>query len=300
VTTFHEGELLVQDRAGVRREAQRVGQMLRPAIRPDARAFLAERQFAIVAAEGEGGRVWASILVGQRGFLAGSDDGTWLDVSALPDPGDPIARAFSLGSSLGLVAIDFAARRRYRVNGIIQSIGPGFSLDVREAFGNCPKYIHAYTPKPDGPAATASATASTELDDLQRQWIETSETFFLGTLHPDAGADASHRGGAAGFIRVTAPRKLLWGDYTGNRLFQSLGNTAVHPPAGLLFLQPETGSTLQLTGTLEIDWSPEAAATLPGAERVLRFSIEQVVERPGAIPLRWSRGEPSPANPPAR
>ena len=119
-------------------------------------------------------------------------------------------------------------------------------------------------------------------------------------MHPDAGADASHRGGAAGFVRVAGPRNLLWGDYAGNRLFQSLGNTAVHPPAGLLFLEPETGSTLQLTGTLEIDWSPEAAATIPGAERVLRFSIEQVVERTGAIPLRWARGDSSPANPPAR
>ncbi|HET9036253.1 MAG TPA: pyridoxamine 5'-phosphate oxidase family protein [Myxococcaceae bacterium] len=298
--TFHEGELLVQDRAGVRGEARRVGQMLRPAIRPDARTFLAERRFAIVAAEGDGGRVWASILVGPPGFLASSDDGTWLDVSVLPEPGDPIAPAFSLGNSIGLVAIDFAARRRYRVNGIIQSVGPGFSLDVREAFGNCPKYIHAYSSQADGTLAPGNATASDELDDRQRQWIETSETFFLGTMHPDAGADASHRGGAAGFVRVSGPRKLLWGDYLGNRLFQSLGNTAVHPPAGLLFLDPETGSTLQLTGTLEIDWSPEAAATIPGAERVLRFSIEQVVERPGAIPLRWVRGQSSPANPPAR
>jgi uncharacterized protein len=298
--TFHEGELLVQDRAGVRGEARRVGQMLRPAIRPDARTFLAERRFAVVSAEGDGGRVWASILVGPPGFLASSDDGTWLDVSVRPEPGDPIAPAFSLGNSLGLVAIDFAARRRYRVNGIIQSASPGFSLDVREAFGNCPKYIHAYTPQPDGAVADASSTTSEQLDDRQRQWIETSETFFLGTVHPDAGADASHRGGAAGFVRVTGPRALIWGDYTGNRLFQSLGNTAVHPPAGLLFLEPETGSTLQLTGTLEIDWSPEAAANIPGAERVLRFSIDQVVERPGAIPLRWSRGKSSPANPPAR
>ena len=297
---FHEGELLVQDRAGVRREARRVGQMLRAAIRPDARTFLAERRFVIVAAETVGGRVWVSIIAGPAGFVASSEDGTRLDVNVGPDLGDPIGPAISNENSVGLLAIDFTARRRYRVNGVIRPVGAGIPLEVREAFGNCPKYIHAYTALPDGPVAHASPRTSDSLDDGQRAWIERSETLFLGTMHPDAGADASHRGGAPGFVRVTGPRELVWGDYSGNKLFNSLGNTAVHPPAGLLFLDPGTGSTLQLTGNLEIDWSPEAAAATPGAERVLRFSIEQVVERRGAIPLRWARGETSPFNPPAR
>ena len=298
--TFHEGELLVQDRAGVRGEARRVGQMLRVVIRPDARPWLAERPFVVLAAEAASGAVWVSILAGPPGLARSSEDGTQLDVSIRPAPGDPIAGLVSTGTSVGVLAIDFASRRRYRVNGTVRSDGTGISLDVREAFGNCPKYIHAYTPLPDGPLSPEPPRTSDRLNDHQRRWIEQAETLFIGTTHPDAGADASHRGGAPGFVRVTGPRQLVWGDYSGNRLFQSLGNTAVHPPAGLLFLDPETGSTLQLTGTLEIDWSPEAAATIPGAERVLRFSIEQIVERPGAIPLRWSRGQASPFNPPAR
>jgi len=220
-------------------------------------------------------------------------------VSVVPEPEDPIAPAIAAGSSIGVVAIDFATRRRNRVNGIVHPTGPGFSLEVREAFGNCPKYIHAYTPLPDGPVSREKPRTSDRLDDRQKRWIEQAETLFLGTTHPDAGADASHRGGAPGFVRVTGPRELVWGDYSGNRLFQSLGNTAVHPSAGLLFLEPETGSLLQLTGSLDIDWSPEAAATIPGAERILRFSIAEIVERRGAIPLRWARGEASPFNPPA-
>ena len=297
---FHEGELLVQDRAGVRGEARRVGQMLRAAIRPEARPWLAERRFVILAAESVGGRIWVSIIAGPPGFVVSSEDGTQLDVTIGPEPGDPIGPAISRENSVGVLAIDFATRRRYRVNGVVRSEDPGIPLDVHEAFGNCPKYIHAYRPLPDGPVSHASPRSSDRLDDRQWQWIEQAETLFLGTTHPDAGADVSHRGGAAGFVRVTGPRELVWGDYSGNRLFQSLGNTAVHPPAGLFFLEPGTGSTLQLTGSLEIDWSPEAAAVIPGAERVLRFSIEQVVERPGAIPLRWARGETSPFNPPAR
>jgi uncharacterized protein len=297
--TFHEGELLVQDRAGVRGEAKRVGQMVRVEIRPDIRAWLAERRFIILAAETVGGRVWVTLLAGAPGIVRSSEDGTALDVSVLPDPGDPIAPAISAGSSVGAVAIDFATRRRNRVNGVVRPAASGFSLEVREAFGNCPKYIHAYTALPDGPVSHERARTSDQLDDRQKRWIEQSETLFLGTTHPDAGADASHRGGAPGFVHVTGPRELVWGDYSGNRLFQSLGNTAVHPPAGLLFFEPGTGSLLQLTGSLDIDWSPEAAATIPGAERILRFSITEIVERRGAIPLRWARGGASPFNPPA-
>ncbi|HEY3587814.1 MAG TPA: pyridoxamine 5'-phosphate oxidase family protein [Myxococcaceae bacterium] len=297
---FHEGELLVQDRAGVRGEARRVGQILRVEIRPDARPWLAERRFVIVAAETVGGRVWVTILAGSPGVARSSEDGTQFGVSVLPDPEDPIAPALSAENSVGILGIDFATRRRYRVNGVVRPAAAGFSLEVREAFGNCPKYIHAYTPRPDGPVSYEKPRTSGRLDDRQKHLIEQAETFFLGTTHPDAGADASHRGGAPGFVRVTGPRELVWGDYSGNRLFQSLGNTAIHPPAGLLFLEPETGSTLQLTGSLDIDWSPETAASIPGAERVLRFSIAEVVERRGTIPLRWARGESSPFNPPAR
>ena len=297
---FHEGELLVQDRAGARGEARRVGQMLRVEIRPDVRPWLAERRFVVLAAETVGGRVWVSILAGPPGVVRSSDDGTQLDLTALPDQADPIAPAISPGSSIGVLAIDFAARRRYRVNGAVRSAGAGISVEVREAFGNCPKYIHAYAALSDGPVSHKSPRTSERLNDRQKHWIEQAETLFLGTTHPDAGADVSHRGGAAGFVRVTSPRELVWGDYSGNRLFQSLGNTAVHPPAGLLFVETETGSTLQLTGALGIDWSPEAAATIPGAERVLRFSITEIVERRAAIPLRWARGESSPFNPPAR
>ncbi|HUM10974.1 MAG TPA: pyridoxamine 5'-phosphate oxidase family protein [Myxococcaceae bacterium] len=297
---FHDGELLVQQRAGVLSEAKRVGQMLRPAIPPAARTFYAERRFAVLSAATVGGRVWVSILAGPTGFLHVSEDGTRLDINAAPRIDDPIAPAIYVDNSVGLLGIDFAARRRNRVNGTVRSVGAGIALEVREAFGNCPKYIQAYTPLPDGSVAQGPSGSSDRLDGHQRRWIEQAETLFLGTVHPEAGADASHRGGAPGFVRVTGPRELVWGDYSGNRLFNSLGNAAVHPPAGLLFLDARNGSTLQLSGSLQIDWSPEAAATIPGAERVLRFSIDQVVERTGAIPLRWAPGEPSPFNPPAR
>ena len=298
--TFHEGELLVQERAGVLEDARRVGQMVRTAIPEGARAFLAERRFVVLSAATMGGRVWVSVLAGPPGVLSVPNGGARLDVAAEPRSDDPIAPALFADNPVGLLAIDFVTRRRYRVNGTVRPTRGGISIAVREAFGNCPKYIRAYRPLPDAVTSLSDTRSGDRLEDRQHRWIERAETLFLGTSHPQAGADASHRGGAPGFVRVTGPRELVWGDYSGNRLFNSLGNAAVQPAAGLLFLDPETGSTLQLSGTLQIDWSPEAAAAIPGAERVVRFSAVEVVERSAAVPLRWAPGEPSPANPPAR
>jgi hypothetical protein len=115
----------------------------------------------------------------------------------------------------------------------------------------------------------------------------------VATVHPD-GADASHRGGHPGFLRVDSPRELSWRDYAGNAMFLTLGNLAADPRAGLLILDWTTGTTLQLTGEAHTEFEPDGA-------RVVRFRIAEAVETPAALPLRWSAPEYSPANPlPAR
>src|SRR5215813_14557388 len=149
--------------------------MLRAAIRPDARVLLAERRFVVLAAEATDGHVWVSLVTGPAGFVTSSEDGTRLHVANAPDRDDPIAAALAPESSVGLLGIDFQARRRYRVNGTVQPVSSGISLDVREAFGNCPKYIHAYTPLPDGSVSGSSPRTADRLDERQKLWIEQAE-----------------------------------------------------------------------------------------------------------------------------
>ena len=93
-------------------------------------------------------------------------------------------------------------------------------------------------------------------------------------------------------------RRLSFPDYAGNTMFMTLGNLAANPRAGLLFLDWERGDTLQLSGRAVVDWSPERAAALPGAERVVDFEVDAVVRAPRALPLRWALEERSRFNPP--
>ena len=298
--SFHEGELAVQKQAGVLTSAGRTGRMVQRTIAPARWNFLTERRFAVLAAQTPDGAVWASIVTGPPGFLAIEDHGAALHIRANVRPADPLISTLVEGARVGLVAIDFEARRRFRINGHVVSTVDGLRLGVDEAYGNCPKYIQSYVPRADVRGQQSEPRSGTQLDLSQISWIARADAFFLGTVHPTVGADASHRGGAPGFVRVLSPTELAWGDYSGNTLFNSLGNAAVEPAAGLLFIDFETGSTLQLTGRLTIDWSPGAAAEIPGAERVLRFAIDRVLQTDAAIPLRWILSEPSPFNPPAR
>ncbi|HEX5403429.1 MAG TPA: pyridoxamine 5'-phosphate oxidase family protein, partial [Pseudonocardiaceae bacterium] len=117
VTGFHEGELAVQRRAGVSADAARLVTMLdEPDLDGGARLFLAARTFAVLAARDADGRLWSSPLTGPAGFLNGY--ATTLDVHTVARPGDPLAE-LPVGQPVGVLAIDFATRRRFRVNGTL-------------------------------------------------------------------------------------------------------------------------------------------------------------------------------------
>jgi hypothetical protein len=146
------------------------------------------------------------------------------------------------------------------------------------------------------PPATRESAA---LDRRQAALAARADTFFIASAHPQRGADASHRGGRPGFVEVSDDgRRLTFPDYSGNRMFQTLGNLAVNPRAGLLFLDWESGTALQLTGRARIVWDEQAVAVRPGAERLIEFAVDAVQEQQRALPARFSLIEPHRLNPP--
>jgi predicted pyridoxine 5'-phosphate oxidase superfamily flavin-nucleotide-binding protein len=122
-----------------------------------------------------------------------------------------------------------------------------------------------------------------------RALVAGADTFFIASWHPGGGADASHRGGRPGFVRVLDDTTLEFPDYPGNNMFNTLGNLVGHPRAGLLFVDFERGDLLQLTGRAQVLWKPDTA---------VRVAIEEVLETPRGGSLRFELVEPSPVNPP--
>jgi hypothetical protein len=168
------------------------------------------------------------------------------------------------------------------VNGALESGADGeIVIRVEQVYSNCPKYIQRRTVEREelGGAARLVRRA-TVLTEEQRAWLRRADTFFIATLNPEEGADASHRGGMPGFIEVEGDR-LVWPDYAGNMMYNTLGNIAVHPRAGLLVPDFSSGSVLQLTGRAGILWS---GGDVPGAERRVELEVEEVVEIAGVLP----------------
>src|SRR6266702_1735805 len=154
---FHEGELAVQRRAGVEHLAARLESMLdRPGFGDGLRRFLAERDLAVLTGRDCAGRLWASPLTGQPGMLNAC--GTRLCVAVAPAAGDPLA-GLPTGQPVGLLAIEFATRRRVRVNGtLIAAGGPVLEIEVAQAYGNCPQFIQQRLLRP-ALAATSDGSA---------------------------------------------------------------------------------------------------------------------------------------------
>jgi predicted pyridoxine 5'-phosphate oxidase superfamily flavin-nucleotide-binding protein len=214
-------------------------------------------------------------------------------VRAPLDPADPAVRVLAPGAPVGLLGIALDTRRRNRANGVIREAGPeGFVLEVRQSFGNCPRYIHprALLGVPPG-AAVAEPLRG--LDAAARAAVGRADTLFVASCarpgEPDGGADLSHRGGPPGFVRVDGD-VLTVPDYPGNHYLDTLGNLLEVPRAGVVVPDFATGDLLHLGGEVELVWGGPEVGRHPGAERLWRLRVRAALRRRAAFPFR-SAGE---------
>lgn len=284
---FHEGELAVQRRAGVQAMARRVGNGIQPFLTLPFAAFLHEQQMAVIGSTDPLGRLWASIVVGNPGFIE-VQSSTLVQVHALPPATDPLLENLLVNPQVGMLVIQLENRQRVRVNGTATLYPNGLEISTQEVYGNCPKYIQSRQIELRAEAVSPDSVKvyrTNALTPTQQRWIARADTFFLASAHPEWGTDSSHRGGNPGFIQVADPTHLMVPDYAGNMMFNTLGNIAANPYIGLLFVDFDSGSTLQLTAKAEIVWAPDAIAHFPGAERLLEITIAEVIETPEVLPL---------------
>jgi len=305
---WHAGERAVQEHVGVAERMAELGpRVVRHWMPEQHQRFFEQLPFMLVGSVDAQGRPWASVLTGHPGFVQ-APDANRLEFDARPIEGDPLAQALIPGAGLGLLGIELHTRRRNRASGHVTQVREhGFTLAIDQSVGNCPRYIQgrefAWARDADD-LQPRGIDAMTALDDEARAMVARADTLFVATAAPqqdgdgDRGADVSHRGGRAGFVKIEDERTLLVPDYAGNNFFMTLGNLQLNPRAGVLFIDFERGDLLTLTGRTEIVWDGDPAlAALPGAERAWRFRIESGWRLREALPLRWTFRDWSPYSP---
>ena len=119
-------------------------------------------------------------------------------------------------------------------------------------------------------------TRTTFTDD-DKQFIESAIYFFLATADADGRPDCSFKGGAPGFVHVTASSELAFPDYDGNGMFKSLGNIGSNPHVGLLFIAMHgKPRRLRVNGTAHVERDDPLMREIAGAQLIVRVSAEAI------------------------
>ncbi len=166
-----------------------------------------------------------------------------------------------------------------------------------------------------------------EIGDADRAFIERMDMFFLATADAEGRPQCSYKGGEPGFVRVLDTHTIAFPNYDGNGMYLSMGNLAVNPHVGLLFVDftAQRPARLRLNGVASVDEDDPLVDAYPGAQFVVRVRAKQVfpncpryihrmalVERSRYVPLAgreppvpdWKRTEWAcdvlPADDPAR
>ena len=305
-SVFHHGEREIQSRLGVREQIEKVGQrFIRDYMPGEHQQFLEQLPLIVLGSIDKSGRPWASVLVGCPGFINSPDSRT-VEIQSRPFSGDPLKVNLAPGVPIGMLAIEFSSRRRNRLNGKVSSMGEDYlEISVSQSFGNCPQYIQArdfeLLPGVDSIGDSLPSRRIHEFDERVREIISNADNFYVATHlagksdDVTLGADVSHRGGKPGFVHIDDDKTLTFPDFTGNYHFNTLGNILLNPRAGLLFIDFEKGDLLYLTCSAEIIWDSEERRAFTGAERLVRFTLDEGILVEDAMPIRWEFLDYSPS-----
>lgn len=137
-----------------------------------------------------------------------------------------------------------------------------------------------------GPTWDVSLLGTLILDALPPAWarfIESQPFFFMATANHHGECDCSFRGrefNASGqpypLLRVLDEKTLVFPDYRGNKLYNSLGNILVNPHVGLLFVDFQQRARVRVNGQAEIVEDKDAfLETWPLAHRYVRVTVAQ-------------------------
>ncbi|KAM0486966.1 hypothetical protein ACHAPX_000233 [Trichoderma viride] len=278
------------------------------------------------------GRPWTTIWGGERGFARPVAEGVLGIRSAVDKEYDPVYGAFwksqdskassepdeegiirpEGGKMMSALSIDLETRDRVKLAGRLIAGGdmPGpdsevqLAFHIQESLGNCPKYINKKALEPIVPQPELIPGGPDGILTLESiALIGKADMFFLSSTSGDS-MDTNHRGGPRGFIRVLQNDEngveLVYPEYSGNRLYQSLGNLKVNPLIGLVIPDYDTSDALYLTGESTILLGKEAAALLPRSNMAVKITVSASHLVKASLPFRGTPNEPSPYNPPVR
>ncbi|RFU36294.1 hypothetical protein B7463_g97, partial [Scytalidium lignicola] len=273
-------------------------------------------------------RPWTSIWGGSSGFAAPVAESTIGISTTVDSKYDPVVQTLlgksadgdvihpkGKGEMVGGLTIDLESRSRVKLYGRMKAgvltrdpkkdgVGEAQLLvRIDESLGNCPKYLNKKHIIPAIPTPQLISD-SPQLPPQAISLLEKADLFFISSSHGKRDMDTNHRGGPPGLVRVVSNESegavIVYPEYSGNRLYQTLGNLRATPLAGLAVPDFDTGDVLYLTGKTEILVGQQAADILPRSNLAVKITITSSRFIQTGLTFRGITGERSPYNPPVR
>lgn len=300
---FHAGEILIQKKAGEEDIALLNGRLYEDVLMMPAHKFLAQLSY-IAFSSYSNGIVSTTMVYGKPGFAYADETGKNIFISreSLNNFSlDPVLKNLKVEDEVACLAIDLKTRKRIKVNGkIIEMNEQHIKIEVAESLPICPKYIQKREIEfLDSPFKNSpSIISGKDLAGDALEIVKKADTFFVGSINPDAHADVSHRGGNPGFVQVKASNHLLIPDYKGNSLFNTFGNLQLDSQCSLVFWDFDGSRFLHLWGKADVHFNgEELPINTGGTNRYWNFHIERFELQTVALPFRLNFLEMSMFNP---
>jgi hypothetical protein len=241
---YHHGQLAVQSEANTRPVAEK----LRDWVGPVTVFAKAATLVVVVTREREReGDPRFTLLSGAAPLV----DASHVDDDVIVTFPHSLLDAVPAGSVASAIVIDPAAARRSRVCGELIESANGATMRASAAMTHCRKYIAPSVADASEPRVGPAERIAIALDDARiAATLARTETAFLGTVAPDGGPVAAHRGGAPGFIRYDpGTGSITWPEFVGDGMFVNTGNLRATGRFALLALDLEAGDGIELTGS---------------------------------------------------
>ncbi|GFF24620.1 hypothetical protein IFM58399_00730 [Aspergillus lentulus] len=283
------------------------------------------------------GRPWSTIWGGTKGFATPTSASTFDIKTPIGVTYDPVVESLLLDSTnnsgklVSFLAVDLENHQRVKLHGRVAA-GSLDTLDVEARvdvahlivhidgslgeynpvnekdtkayiLGNCPKYLNAkhILPAPPDPKLISK---SPQLHLKALTLLHRADCFFISPSHGREAMGTNIRGGPPGFVRIVSNEPsggvFIYPEYSGNRLYQTLGNLQISPLAGFVFPDFGSGDALFITGRTEILIGKDASSVLPRSNIAVRVTITSARFLEKALAFRGIPGKPSPYNPSVR
>jgi len=96
-----------------------------------------------------------------------------------------------------------------------------------------------------------------ELGDLENEFIQARDSFYMATISENDWPYVQHRGGPVGFFRVLDARTIGFADFSGNRQYISVGNLNANARVSLILMDYPNRRRLKIWGTARITHEAE-------------------------------------------